>query len=167
MNETKALSFVKFNSAKTMDAIEATPKQNTLFAMGEELGAVTAESSVAWSDALKACKSHADRLFLRAGFVSVYAPMRGVAEKSAIQKFDRLAKTYAPETSRKAKSNKETRGRKEKATKTVSKLSDKDVQSRLVAALAWTAKQQQRHNGDDEVLELLGELAAILGGKRK
>lgn len=170
MNQTKSqgLSFVKFNRAKTTIAVEATSAQHALFAKGEELGSLAAESSLAWQDALKACKAHADRMFLRAGFVSVYAPLRGVSEDSAIKAFNRMASVYAPHTSRKHASNAKRAkvGRKEKTeTGKVSKLSEKDVAARLTKCLAYVVTQQQKHAGDDEITEILGEVAAILGGK--
>lgn len=161
------LSFVKFNKSADTIAVEATTSQSALFALGEELGSLAAESSHAWADALKACKAHADRMFLRAGFVSVYAPLRNVSQDSAIKKFNRLAAVYAPDTSRKAKSNKAKKsGRKEKTdTGKAEKLSEKDVAARMVKALAYISKAQARHAGDTEMLEVLGEIAAILGGK--
>ena len=105
MNQTKlqGVSFVKFNKSADTIAVEATTSQSALFALGEELGSLAAESSIAWADALKACKAHADRMFLRAGFVSVYAPLRNVSQDSAIKKFNRLAAVDAPDTSRQAK----------------------------------------------------------------
>lgn len=166
-NQTKTadLSYVRFGNSKTLNAIAATPAQVGLYEMGEDLGAQQAESSIAWADALKVCKSHGDRMMLRSGFVSTYAPLRNVSEASAIKQFNRLASVNAPQTSRKAKSNKETRGRKEKAKAVVAKLSEKDVAARLVACLAYVAKAQSKHAGDSEMLELLGDIAAILGGK--
>ena len=42
-----------------------------------------------------------------------------------------------------------------------------DVALRLAAVLHYIAKAQAKHAGDDEVLEMLGEIAAIAGGKTK
>lgn len=170
MNQTKlqGVSFVKFSKSATTIAVEASGTQTALFSRGEELGSLAAESSIAWQDALKACKTHGDRMFLRAGFVSVYAPLRNVSQDAAILKFNRMAAVHAPGTSRKAKSNakKAKSGRKEKTgTGKAEKLSEKDVAARLVKALGYISKAQTRHAGDTEMLEVLGEIAAILGGK--
>lgn len=176
MNQTKqsksaGLSFIRFNKAKSMTAVEATSAQRALFVRGEELGAMAAESAVDWAETLRACKTHADRMFVRAGFVSTYAPLRNVSQDAAIKKFNRLASEYAPHTSRKAKSNankaKAKSGRKEKTANVKSTLSEKEVAKRLTQALAYIAKAQQQHAGDDEMLEVLGEIASILGGKVK
>jgi len=57
-------------------------------------------------------------------------------------------------------------GRKEKTeTGKATTLSEKDVANRLVKCLAYVAKAQEQHAGDEEVMELLGDIAAILGGK--
>ena len=44
-------------------------------------------------------------------------------------------------------------------------MSEKDVAARMVKALSYISKAQARHAGDTEMLEVLGEIAAILGGK--
>lgn len=171
MNQSKAngLSYIRANNAKTMHAVEATPRQNALFAQGEELGAQAADNAFAWEAAIKSIKTPLDRASLKAGFVSAYMPLRGCTEKSAKAQFDRLAKLHAPHTSRQAKANAKRAkggGRKEKtATGKASKLSEKDVAARMVKALAYISKAQSKHAGDSEMLEVLGEIAAILGGK--
>lgn len=58
-------------------------------------------------------------------------------------------------------------GRKEKSEPVQTVLSEKDVTARLLRASAWCSEQQMRHVADPEVLELLGELAAILSGSVK
>lgn len=175
MNQTKqsklaSLSFIRFNKSKSMTAVEATSAQRALYVRGEELGAMAAESAIDWAETLRACKTHADRMFVRAGFVSTYAPLRNVSQDAAIKKFNRLASEYAPHTSRKAKSNADKAkkpGRKEKTTNAKGTLSEKEVAKRLTQALAYIAKAQQQHAGDDEMLEVLGDIASILGGKAK
>lgn len=164
------LALVKFSKSKTTIAAEMTEKQYTIFETGEHLGHAAAGDFYAWSDALKMCKTPADRKVLRAGFVSSYTVARKVTAKQAANKFDYLAREHAPaHTSRQRKANAakaETRGRKEKeATGTGAVLSEKQVAARLTAALAYIAKAQQSHAGDSEMLETLGEIAAILGGK--
>jgi len=162
------LSFVRFNGAKTMIARAMSDAESALFETGEELGYATVESEISWRDALRACKAPSDRKVLRAGFVSAFMAAARATLKAANNKFDYMARQYAPaSTSRKAKATAETRGRKAKAEAVVSKLSEKDVGARLVAALAYIAKAQENHAGDGEMLETLGELAAILGGKTK
>jgi len=168
MKTNTSLSFVRFNGAKTMIAREMSAAELALFERGEELGYAAVEIDVAWRDALRACKLPSDRKVLRAGFVSAFMAAARATLKAANNKFDYMARQYAPaSTSRKAKATAETRGRKAKAEAVVSKLSEKDVASRLTAALAYIAKAQQDHAGDGEMLETLGELAAILGGKTK
>lgn len=160
---------VPFSKSKTVNAVEMTPKQYAIFEVGEDLGHAAADVGIAWRDALKLCKDVADRRVLRAGFVSAYTSAAGANVKAANNKFDYMARLHTPSTSRKSASNAkkaETRGRKEKEeTGTGSVLSDKQVAARLTAALAYIAKAQQTHAGDGEMLETLGEIAAILGGK--
>lgn len=58
-------------------------------------------------------------------------------------------------------------GRKESDGKAVAAtLSDKDVIARNLAAVAYIADAQRKHEGDSEMLETLGELLAILTAKR-
>lgn len=179
MNQSKqsklaGLSFIRFNKAKSMVARPATDVEIGLFERGRELGTESAEHKLAWQAALKLVgRDHAKRMALRGGFVAAYAPLRGVSEAAAILQFNRMAAVFAPESSRKAKSNaakakaKAKPGRKEKTANVKGTLSEKEVAKRLTQALAYIAKAQQQHAGDDEMLEVLGEIASILGGKAK
>ncbi len=164
------VALVKFGKSKTVNAVAMTDKQVALHEMGEELGYATAESEIAWAAALKSCKTPADRLILRDGFVSAYMQARSTSEKTAIQAFNRRAAQHAPGTSRKAKANGEGRkgGRKAK-TKTGegTHVPAQDVALRLAAVLHYVAKAQAKHAADDEIMEILGEIAAIAGGKTK
>jgi hypothetical protein len=164
------VTIVPFTRSKTVRATEATPKQDALYLMGEDLGHAAADSHVAWVDALKCVKTPADRSMLRAGFRSAYCAALGKSEAQADQRFSYLARLHAaPETSRKHASTKAKKGKGGRPEKTESgkgeKLSEKDVAARLVKALAYVSKAQAKHAGDGEMLEVLGEIAAILGGK--
>jgi hypothetical protein len=165
------VAFVKFNNAKVTHAVAMTPKQDSLFARGVELGADDGQNALNWAEALKLARVGTDdRKVLRAGFVHGLAPEAAEgtkAYKSAQNRFDYLARQYSPHTSRKSASTKETRGRKEKAAATVSKLSEKDVAARLVAVLAFVAEMQGKHAGDGEMLEVLGTVAKLANGATK
>ncbi len=163
------IGIVKFNGAKTVIAVAMTDRQIALQEAGEELGYATADSELAWTAALKQIKTPADRAILKSGFVSAYKAARNVGDKTAIQAFDRRAAQHAPHTSRKAKSNatKAKSGRKEKTGGKGEHVPAQDVALRLAAVLHYVAKAQAKHAGDDEVLEMLGEIAAIAGGKTK
>jgi predicted extracellular nuclease len=162
------VSFVKFAKGKTINAIAMTEKETALFETGEELGFATVESEIAWADALKSCKTSQDRLILRAGFVSAYMAARKAKEATAIQAFNRRAREHAPHTSRKAKANaKKKTGRPEKKAGKGEHVPAQDVALRLANVLHYIAKAQAQHAGDSDVLEMLGEIAAIAGGKTK
>jgi hypothetical protein len=139
-----------------------------LFQMGEELGYATVESELAFADALKLCRTPADRLALRSGFVSAYSAARKVPEASAIQAFNRRAKVHAPGTSRKHKANaKKGAGRPETKGGKAEQLNALAIAQRLAAVLHYVAKAQAEHAGDEDILNLLGEIAAICGGAKK
>jgi len=175
MNQTTKqsadLSIVKFTRSKVTRAIEATPKQSAMYARGEELGALTAESDIAWIDALKSAKPGTDdRIMLRRGFIATYAPLHGGDDTKAGNRFDYLARKFAkPETSRRAKFDKAKRakggGRKEKQGATKTTMSEKTMARNIVACMAFIAKAQAAHMGDDEALKTLGSIAAILSRK--
>lgn len=166
------VAIVNFSRAKTVVAVAMTPKQDALFVMGQELGDATAETTIAWADALKAVKTPADRAILRRGFVSTYAATMRTDEKSAGNRFDYLARKFAaPETSRQRKATAKRKaggGRKAKvATGDNETLAASAIAQRMAAALHYIAAAQQKHMGDDEMLEVLGEIAGILGGAKK
>jgi len=175
MNQTTKqsadLSIVKFTRSKVTQAIEVTPKQSAMYARGEELGALTAESDIAWADALKAAKPGTDdRSMLRRGFIATYAPLHGDNIVKAENRFDYLARKFAkPETSRKLASNKAKRakggGRKAKTGAVKTTMSEKTMARNIVACMAFIAKAQAAHMGDDETLKTLGHIAAILSRK--
>lgn len=165
------VDLVQFTRAKTIIAAPATPAQTAAFVMGSELGATSAESDIAWHDALKACRvGTPDRIMLRRGFVSTYAPAKGCSVKQAENRFDYLARTHAPATSRKAKSvakRAKGGGRKEKTTTgAAEQVNASAIAQRLAAVLHYIARAQQQHAGDSEMLEVLGEIAAIAGGAK-
>lgn len=173
MKANTNVASVKFNNAKTTIAREMTPAQYALFERGEELGHCERDYAIAWGDALKLCKAPADRVILRSGFVSTYRASFGASEKTAHNRFDYLAKVYAPaHTSRKSASNAKkaivrAAGRPEDdGEPSHAVLSDRDVIARNLAAVAYISTAQVKHAGDAEMLEVLGELLAILTVKK-
>ena len=155
---------------KVTIAREATEKESAAYALGFDLGAEHAESSTAWTQALRQCADKTARASLRAGFVAGYAPFCANV-KAAQNRFDYLARMFAPaHTSRKAKSNeakakakaKTKAGRPTKESAAVEKLSEKRVVANVVAALAYIADAQQTHAADGDMLEVLGAIAKIL-----
>lgn len=172
------VALIQFDRKKLVESVEATARQSAAFVMGEELGATSAKNDVAWHDALKACRiGTRDRIMLRAGFVSTYAPTlptksttKGTPEERAGNRFDYLARIHAPHTSRKAAHNAKRKaggGRKEKtATGGAEQVNASAIAQRLAAVLHYIAKAQQDRAGDSEMLEVLGEIAAIAGGAK-
>lgn len=163
-------TILKFNpKAKTVVAVAMTDAQETLYMLGSELGAMIAESDLAWTHVLRLCKNPADRKCVRAGFVPTYMGAKGCSEKSAQDRFDYLARKHSPQSSRKkagrvAKSV----GRKEKtATGVAEQVNASAIAQRLAAVLHYVAAAQAKHMGDGDMLEVLGEIAAIAGGKAK
>ena len=137
------------------------------FAKGEALGATFAESDIEWQGALAMLRTPTERAMLRRGFIATYAPLRGVSDKAAGNRFDYLARKFAPaETSKRAKHTAERRGRKAKATAVVEKMSDKAVAARLVAILAYVSDASAKHRGDEEVLSILGDIARLANGTK-
>jgi len=193
MNQTTKqsadLSIVKFTRSKLTAAIEATPRQSGFFERGRLLGALTAEHDIAWEDELRAAKPDTnDRVMLRAGFIETNAVLcerravsKAKAKGKALSKkfdavvsagnaFDYLARKFAkPETSRQATANTAKRakggGRKEKQDATKTTMSEKTMARNIVACMAFIAKAQAAHMGDDETLKTLGSIAAILSRK--
>ena len=96
------VAFVKFNNAKVTHAVAMTPKQDSLFARGVELGADDGQNALNWAEALKLARVGTDdRKVLRAGFVHGLAPEAAEgtkAYKSAQNRFDYLARQYSPHT---------------------------------------------------------------------
>lgn len=153
---------------KVTIAREATEKESAAYALGFDLGAEHAESSAAWTQALRQCADKTARASLRAGFVAGYAPFCANV-KAAQNRFDYLARMFAPaHTSRKARSNarkakaKAKQGRPAKESAAVEKMSEKRVVANVVAALAYIADAQQTHAADGDMLEVLGAIAKIL-----
>jgi hypothetical protein len=151
-------------------------KDNTIafYEMGEALGAQQAEfdadATQSWRDALKACKTPLDRKALRAGFVDAYRNASHVSEESAQNRFSYLARLYSPDTSRKAKHNAD-KGKKKSGRPTEDgamggkHIPPQDVALRLAAVLHYVAEAQAKYAGDSDMLDVLGEIAAIAGGK--
>ncbi len=161
---------LKFNNAKTTIAPAMTERQYATFEAGEELAYHAVDSELAWAEALKNCKVPGDRAILRRGFVSAYASSRKVSDKTAGNRFDYMARLHAPaKSSRQAKANakKVKSGRKEKTAGKGEHVPAQDVALRLAAVLHYVAKAQTKHAADDEIMEMLGEIAAIAGGKTK
>lgn len=166
---------IKFNAAKVTLAQPATARQEEIARRATELGAQAAEGTLDWSDLLKLVKSAEDRAIAKSHFMASYlthmqAAGKRISQDAARKAFDRKIAEFAPQTSRKAKSNAKRAkggGRKEKtATGKGETLAPQVTAQRLAAVLHYIAKAQQKYMGDDDVLEVLGEIAAIAGGKR-
>lgn len=169
MKQNTNVEILKFSKAKSIIAVAMTPAQDALYVMGQELGDAAAEDSLAWATALKATKTPADRKVLREGFATAYCTATGKGRKAADNRFDYLARMHAPQSSRKAKHNAKRAkggGRKEKKAGKGETLPPQVTAQRLTAVLHYIAKAQVKHMGDDEMLEVLGEIAAIAGGKK-
>lgn len=162
------VAIVKHDKARVTIARPMSADELEAYEIGETLALHTIDGTMHLEDALRACKSVKRRAALRAGFAAVWSAARGITIESAERKFNRMAQELTPETSRKAKANAKRKaggGRKVKAKGGKVDKTDRAPQI-LVAALQWCAKQQRRHAGDDDVMELLGELAAILADRK-
>jgi len=96
------VALVKFKpKAKVTTAVEMTPAQYAIFETGEALGYATVENDLAWAEALRACKVHADRIILRHGFVSAVVAAGRKTKEQAERRFTYMASLHSPQTSRK------------------------------------------------------------------
>lgn len=172
MNQTKQntnVAIVKFNGAKTTVATAMDARQSAILEAGDALGHTQASADGEWADAIKLCKQPGDRNILRAGFVPAYMGATGCTKKSADDRFDYLARKYAAGSSRKKAGRVAKKaGRKEKtATGAAEQVNASAIAQRLAAVLHYVAEAQQKHVGDSEMLEVLGDIAALCGGKGK
>lgn len=156
-------------ASKGSKAADREVRNLRMYELGVDLCYAVVENEESFREALKLVRSQADRDALRAGFVATYMSVRGVGRKTADQAFDRRAAKITPETSRKAASNKakSKAGRKETTDGKVEQLNASAIAQRLAAVLHYVAKAQAEHVGDEEILNLLGEIAAICGGVKK
>lgn len=161
-------ALIKFNAkAKTTIAAAMDARQTALYERGEELGADAGGYIGDFKVALGECRDHGDRMILRAGFVVAYRGARGCNEAAAIAAFNYYARSVAPHTSRKAKANAKVKGRPEKtATGKGKTLAPQETAQRLANVLHYIAKAQAKYAGDGDMLEVLGEIAAIAGGSK-
>jgi hypothetical protein len=177
---------VKFNRAKITDAVAATVRQNTLYNRGYALYGAQGEADMAWQDALKGVGAD-ERVWLRRGFVKSAVTLAGFvdangdvaddsdayaeAAKRAGNRFDYLARQYAPkESSRQAKSNakrKRAKGGGRKETTETGKATKGDPAAMLNAIVMYVGKEMQRHVHDSEMMEVLGHIAILAGKKIK
>jgi hypothetical protein len=158
-------------SAKVTVAPAMTARQHECYDMGYALGCADAEQEQSIIDALVACGSNADRVFLRHGYCAGYVSAPRIIRKREVwptaeqaqQRFSYLARIHSPETSRKVASNKRKPGggRKTKTTATVKKGEASDAKN-VTQALAYIKAAQKTHADDSDILQVLADLAKIL-----
>lgn len=173
---------VIFKKAKAVIARPTTAAEDALIERGIQMGGAAADVDEQMASALKSVAKmpkarRADAMVcLKAGFVAEYMSARGVAEKSAIQKFDRLRAVHAPETSRKAKSNAAKGGaHKGKKGAKVTSISAKEGHLQLCRdnVLAYVKAAQDEYKdetGDvpvETLMDMLGDIAALAKGKTR
>lgn len=172
-NQGRDAAIVAFTRAKTLIAKPTTAKQEDLVRRGIEIGAAQGDTDELLVAALKLAKPGTDdRICLRAGFVTGYAPdapKGSKAEKAAQNRFDYLAAKFSPGTSRKARHNAAKRakggGRKAKTAGEKTVMSEKTMARNVVATLRYVVKMQEEHAGDEEICPILGKIAELLTRK--
>lgn len=160
-------------SAKVTVAPAMTARQHECYDMGYALGCADAEQEQSIIDALVACGSNADRVFLRHGYCAGYVSAPRIIRKREVwptaeqaqQRFSYLARIHSPETSRKVASNKRKPGggRKTKTAPTVKKgAADVSDLKRIVLDFCKGAQKRFADDGLADVAEAFAELAAVV-----
>jgi hypothetical protein len=171
-----------FKKAKAVIARPTSAAEDALIERGIEMGGAAADVDEQMAAALKSVAKMAKSrrsdamACLKAGFVAEYMSARGCAEKSAIQKFDRLRAVHAPETSRKAKSNAAKGGaHKGKKGAKVTSISAKEGKLQLIVdnVIAYVKAAQEEYKGEtgdvpvETVMDMLGDIAALAKGRTR
>lgn len=144
--------------------------------LGVKLAAADMQGMSDWS-AFRDMKDAADRKVVKAFFVGHLVDSKAKRTlkpdakphdlKSANNRFEYLAKQYAPATSRK-KAGKGKAGAPEKTeTGEAKQVSAKDLGLRLAAATAHAAKGAETFADNPAVVAWIGEQIAILNGEKK